>query len=70
MAYEVRVIQDERGRPVVVYSDGTWAGTYTADGAADAEAFAASPERQAADRAFAVQKWRAAHCRRPAEEEA
>jgi hypothetical protein len=51
--------QDERGRWTVKYHDGDFVGTYTADGEADARAFAASPERQAADRAFAVAKFMA-----------
>jgi hypothetical protein len=53
------VRQDGRGRWTVKYHDGTYVGIYTADSRADAEAFADSPERQAADRAFAVAKFRA-----------
>jgi hypothetical protein len=53
------VCQDERGRWCVRYRDGDYVGTYTADSEADAQAFAASPERQHADRAFAVVKFRA-----------
>jgi hypothetical protein len=36
------------------FGDGDYFGDYIADSAADARGFANSPERQAADRAFAV----------------
>jgi hypothetical protein len=51
------VRQDQRGRWQVQYSDSTYVGTYEALDQADAHYFATSPERQAADRAFAVAKF-------------
>ena len=53
------VRQDERGRWTVRYVCRDFIGNYIADSKADAQAFAADPERQAADRAFAVVKFKA-----------
>lgn len=63
------VRQDERGRWEVKYHDGVFVGTYTALDKADAEDFAATPERQARDRAFAFDKFRARTGRGPATRE-
>ena len=50
------LLQDGRGRWTVRYQQGAYVGTYTAESREDAEAFLASPDRQAEDRLFAVQK--------------
>ena len=60
------VQQDERGRWQVKYHDGTFVGTYVALGKQDADDFAASEERQQADRAFAVRQFQIKHGRKPA----